>query len=278
MTTAEARSCSAATRLTRSMTSRWPDVDAVVGADRHRAGAAGRAVAGVVEDLHSPCRLRGRFGSVDRVEPDRLAATTSRRQAFGRRVRSVGRSGPRPVDGEQVAARDRSPARARHPPTPSAGPLEDPAVAAPRRPDSASRRPRSSQGSEAAGGMTSARTAPPAGWPSPRPRSDRGPAQPAQVGAAAEGRAQIGGQHPDVGARRSSPPAPPAPGQAPDHPSGPGADCRSERRPTGRSARARSPDPGGPLDLDALPGQLVSRRPPDLDGRHHRRAPARWCR
>ena len=42
------------------------DVHAVVGADRHRAGAPGRAVAGVVEDLHPAAG----YGPVRRRRPD----------------------------------------------------------------------------------------------------------------------------------------------------------------------------------------------------------------
>ena len=57
-----------------------PDVDAVVGADRHRAGAARRAVAGVVEDLH---RGEGYGASSDSVEPGWQGEGASARRQGG---------------------------------------------------------------------------------------------------------------------------------------------------------------------------------------------------
>ena len=94
------------------------EVDAVVGADRHRARPGGGAVAGVVEDLHSLSRLRS-HGQVDSSQA-RANTTTGLH----------GVSGPwrwADVDGEQLTAGPADPPGA-VPPDAQGGPLEDPAV------------------------------------------------------------------------------------------------------------------------------------------------------
>ena len=86
--------------------------------------------------------------------------------------------------------------------------------------------------------------------------ADGGAAQVAQVGAAAERGADVGGQRADVGARRARRPRS---GSSPARPASPHLEAVDGDR------------AGLALDLDALAGQLVQALAVDLDRRHHRR-------